>query len=706
MEILSDEDETAISDQREETKEKETRHQKKSKFDRRLPIIHSYLGDVNQGELSGQEAVQRSFEEPGNNLKVTALVMSELCLLPDQKTPIQFDEQPTIQFMANAQRQQKMFALFTSEEKVLQNAEDFSAILCHSVGTLFQVQNMLNNGSSDRLSIQVIGRQRCRLVSPLKRHQIHCEDSYVLICDLIEVVVLEERLLSSSLFTLNECCTFNKLRNDDKLKCKAALSAHTQFTLRQCSTEGAVKRLVHWLHFWFKQQQIDLVIQQGLTPFSFWVAANIPMSLETKLELLHEDCTDRRLRIEWRIVSQMDSMVCSKFGSNSMHFVNPSGYVHDLFTVRRVRGIEFTGQPSAEYTWTVMACSNCEQHLGWKFSSSTLIPGRFFGISRRSIHLNCFLEIHFITNLSNWFEKDVHSAIERMGIFAPGDCIGVGVSGGKDSTVLAHVLSRLNARHGYGLKLVLLCVDEGIKGYRDDSIREGTLWMDDGRNCGQNWSEEQLHILRTLDRAALHAACNKLATGHNADDAAETRMGAAAATYQMDGKQRCHSSLTDRNEDESLPRVKPLKYSYEKDIVIYSHFGKLNYFSTECVYAPNAYRSNVRSFVKELERIRPRAILDLVLSGESLRLKAHVSQPKLGRCERCGYIASQKLCKACQLLEGLNDNNATAETEPQKEEGSPAANDKTLKLDGEAMSLESCGRMECGCNTAGKLVDF
>ncbi|KAI3410172.1 cytosolic thiouridylase subunit Ctu1 [Globodera pallida] len=317
---------------------------------------------------------------------------------------------------------------------------------------------------------------------------------------------------------------------------------------------------------------------------------------------------------------------------------------------------------------------------------------------------NCFI---------SWFEKDVHIAIERMGIFAPGDRIGVGVSGGKDSTVLAHVLSRLNARHGYGLKLVLLCVDEGIKGYRDDSIREVQkneadlhipLTITSYREL-YGWTMDEIVAKIALDRAALHAACNKLATGHNADDGAETvlmnflrgdvgrlqRMGAAAAAHQTDGKQRWHSSLTERNEDESLPRVKPLKYSYEKDIVIYSHFGKLNYFSTECVYAPNAYRSNVRSFVKELERIRPRAILDLVLSGESLRLKAHVSQPKLGRCERCGYIASQKLCKACQLLEGLNENNGTTETEPQKEEGS---------------SLESCGRMECGCNTAEKLFDF
>lgn len=43
-------------------------------------------------------------------------------------------------------------------------------------------------------------------------------------------------------------------------------------------------------------------------------------------------------------------------------------------------------------------------------------------------------------------------------------------SGGKDSTVLAHMMTTLNKRHGYGLDLFLLSIDEGITGYRDDSL--------------------------------------------------------------------------------------------------------------------------------------------------------------------------------------------------------------------------------------------
>lgn len=46
----------------------------------------------------------------------------------------------------------------------------------------------------------------------------------------------------------------------------------------------------------------------------------------------------------------------------------------------------------------------------------------------------------------------------------------MGASGGKDSTVLMHIMCTLNKRHGYGLNLELVSVDEGITGYRDDSL--------------------------------------------------------------------------------------------------------------------------------------------------------------------------------------------------------------------------------------------
>lgn len=48
-----------------------------------------------------------------------------------------------------------------------------------------------------------------------------------------------------------------------------------------------------------------------------------------------------------------------------------------------------------------------------------------------------------------------------------------------DSTVLAYVLKKLNQEYDYGLKLILLSVDEGITGYRDDSLEVRTHPIND-----------------------------------------------------------------------------------------------------------------------------------------------------------------------------------------------------------------------------------
>jgi cytoplasmic tRNA 2-thiolation protein 1 len=55
-------------------------------------------------------------------------------------------------------------------------------------------------------------------------------------------------------------------------------------------------------------------------------------------------------------------------------------------------------------------------------------------------------------------------------LFHAGEKIAIAASGGKDSTVLAHTMGILNKRYNYGVEFYLLSVDEGITGYRDDSL--------------------------------------------------------------------------------------------------------------------------------------------------------------------------------------------------------------------------------------------
>ncbi|KAG9139489.1 hypothetical protein Leryth_024050 [Lithospermum erythrorhizon] len=272
------------------------------------------------------------------------------------------------------------------------------------------------------------------------------------------------------------------------------------------------------------------------------------------------------------------------------------------------------------------------------------------------------------------FEDEIHRVIVDNQLFRPGERIGIGASGGKDSTVLAYVMSELNRRHNYGLDLFLLSVDEGITGYRDDSLetvkrnevqygiplkvvsyKELYGWtMDEivkAIGLKNNCTFCGVFRRQALDRGAALLKVDKLVTGHNADDIAETVL-LNILRGDIARLSRCTSIIT--GEDGPIPRCKPFKYTYEKEIVMYAYFKKLDYFSTECLYSPNAYRGFAREFIKDLERLRPRAILDIIKSGEDFRISTSTKMPEQGNCERCGYISSQKWCKACVLLEGLN----------------------------------------------------
>ncbi|BGP42688.1 cytosolic thiouridylase subunit Ctu1 [Rhodotorula kratochvilovae] len=321
-------------------------------------------------------------------------------------------------------------------------------------------------------------------------------------------------------------------------------------------------------------------------------------------------------------------------------------------------------------------------------------------------------------------------------LFRRGERVAIGASGGKDSTVLAYIMTLLNARYDYGLDLCLLSIDEGISGYRDaslDTVKRNAEqyqlplkilsyselyggWTMDRvvSSIGKKGNCTYCGVFRrqALDRGADLLTVDHIVTGHNADDVAETVLmngdisrvarctaittggdtPAASAPGGVEGEE----PDADRLEallPRTIKRSKPFKYAYEKEIVMYAYFKKLDYHSTECIYAPTAYRGYARALVKDLEAIRPSAIVDLIYSGEALassialrgrraggewdaetlaalnsgggaagksaprRTKTQVQQS----CARCGSLSSQALCQACLLLEGLNRGVAKVE---------------------------------------------
>lgn len=275
------------------------------------------------------------------------------------------------------------------------------------------------------------------------------------------------------------------------------------------------------------------------------------------------------------------------------------------------------------------------------------------------------------------FETEVHETIVSSKMFKSGDRVGVGVSGGKDSTVLAFVLDMLNKRYNYGVELVLLSVDEGIKGYRDHSIdsvcrNNESLGLKlkivsfeeifglsmDGvvRKIGKKGNCTYCGVFRrqALENAARQMDVDSIVTGHNADDIAETVL-LNIVRGDVSRLRRCTLSKTrlQRNEDDilSLSRLKPFRNSYQKEIVLYAFYKKLQYFSTECTYSPGASRGDLRMLVKELERESAGTIMRIIGSGDMFQ----VSEGSLSRtspCSLCAHPTSSKdrICNGCVLV--------------------------------------------------------
>ncbi|CRH01009.1 PP-loop family protein, putative [Plasmodium relictum] len=367
----------------------------------------------------------------------------------------------------------------------------------------------------------------------------------------------------------------------------------------------------------------------------------------------------------------------------------------------------------------------------------------------------CFIKI---------FEDEIHTTILKKKMFEANDKICIAVSGGKDSSVLTHVLVNIKKKYNYKWDLFLLAIDEGIKGYRDDSLKvvykleklynlplkilkfhdifsytmdEVVKFIGKKNNC----TVCGVFRRQAMEKGALLFNATKLVTGHNADDLAETILMNMCRgdidklakniddrtiispfnnsvekeklinnkdqiknhkdysneiendinkknifqnekynndLYQVKTKintvknqiqnrvndnlkkeETINSGITNLEESVNqnnffLPRLKPLMWCYEKEIVLYAYHLKLDYFSTECTYSPNSFRGNLRIFIKEIETINPQFILNIIHSAEFFYFNIN-NKKRLNICIKCGAYTSNKVCKACLIVTGLNN---------------------------------------------------
>jgi len=279
-------------------------------------------------------------------------------------------------------------------------------------------------------------------------------------------------------------------------------------------------------------------------------------------------------------------------------------------------------------------------------------------------------------------EDKVKSTISRFKMLKEEDRIVVGVSGGKDSVALLYILSKIEKQFPKS-EIIAVTIDEGIKGYREESLRIA-------RKIAKNLDVEHLTfsfrdlfgytldsiferslrkglklapctycgVLRrkALNLAAREVCADKLATAHNLDDEVQTILinflrGDVERLARLEPVQSIiHSKF--------VPRIKPLMEIPENEVSLYVYLRELNFFSAPCPYAHYALRGDVRDFLNEMEEKRPGT--KFIILNTHLKLLPFLKQSLrkevfLKECIICGEPTPHKICKACELLQKIKN---------------------------------------------------
>jgi uncharacterized protein (TIGR00269 family) len=268
------------------------------------------------------------------------------------------------------------------------------------------------------------------------------------------------------------------------------------------------------------------------------------------------------------------------------------------------------------------------------------------------------------------FERRVQDTIERYKLFSQSDKIIVAVSGGKDSTVVLHVLHKL------GYKVEAVTVDAHIGCYTQQNLENiravckklGVALHEipfrkvfGASLCYiRDYLKEKGHAYRSctvcgvlrrylLNRRARDVGATRLVLGHNLDDEAQVVL-MNLFKNRPELNARLGPKIDNFADQRFVARVKPLYFIREDEVVRYSKLMRFPVKYGKCPCSTEGFRHAVRDFLGGFGHDVKENIVKVFLEKrEELQRRFATNSAPLF-CAQCDEPSSGSLCRACSLL--------------------------------------------------------
>jgi uncharacterized protein (TIGR00269 family) len=274
-------------------------------------------------------------------------------------------------------------------------------------------------------------------------------------------------------------------------------------------------------------------------------------------------------------------------------------------------------------------------------------------------------------------ERKIKKRMRQERMVVPGDHVAVAMSGGKDSAATLSILAETFSKRP-DIEFTAITIDEGIEGYRNFSIPKARELCDRlgvphlvvsfkeqaGCTLDEMLKRERKEASCTycgvfrrmlLNKKAREIGANKLATGHNLDDDAQTVL-----LNVMNGDvERLARLRPSRPQEGLVPRVKPLMDVPEREIALYAFLKGLPFYLGECPYAHESLRGEIKDILNDFEVRHPGTKYSIVRGYDNMVscLKEKYPQVPLERCEVCGEPSIEKICQGCKLKQRIKIPN-------------------------------------------------